>query len=269
MSLMEEISALGAELIGAAEDEALADLASLVMRVSARDADGILADALAKLAGEYRLHDEDRRIRDMLNYFTPPEDLAEIPTAPGRGPMHRVPNYMVLPGGTRSQQGAHWRCAGQLAIINRRAWEQHQVRCARSGNDEAFFAPFTHGQISMGDHYLALVERHDAAGIKCASVEGRAVGGTGGGGGFIEAYLAEGYEIETIRRRIGDGVALAVKRGTGRRTITDRALVDAVCLAGKDLTSVLRAHGWSKKTESIEALRIALAAALDRMQGYR
>ncbi|MBJ2150643.1 hypothetical protein [Paracoccus sp. IB05] len=270
MSFMEEISALGAELIGGAEDEALADLAGLVMRVSALDADGILANALAKLAGEYRLHDEDRRIRDMLDYFTPPEDLAEIPTAPGRGPMHRVPNYMVLPGGTRSQRGAHWRRMDQLSIMCRHAWERHRVKCERDGKDVPFDAPFSLGQISMGQQYQGLVERHDAAGIKCASIEGRAAGGSGGsGGGFIEAYLAEGYEIEAIRRRIGDGVALAVKRGTGRRPITDRALVDAVCLAGRDLTSILRAHGWANDARLRAALRDALAGALDRMQGYR
>lgn len=267
MSLMEQINALGADLISAVEDEALADLARLALRTSGREADQILADALAKLAGEYRLHDEDRRVRDMLDYFTPPPDLAEIPVAPGRGPMHRVPNYMLLPGGSRAQQGAHWRRMDQLSIMCRHAWERHRAKC---GADVPFIAPFSLGQISMGQHYQGLIERHDAAGMKCASIEGRAAASSGGnGGGFIEAYLSEGYEIEALRRKIGDGIALPVKRGTGRRPISDRALVDAVCLAGKDLTTVLRNHGWANDARIRDKLRHALSQVLDRMIGHR
>ena len=268
MSRMDQIEALGAELIRAGEDEALADLAALAMKLSGRAAERMLDDALARLAGEYRLHDEGQRVRAMLDYFTPPEDLAEIPVAPGRGPMQRVPNYMLLPGGTRAQQGSHWRRMDQLSIMCRHAWERHRAKCQQSGRDVPFDAPFSLGHISMGLHYLALVERHDAAGIKCASIEGRAGSPSGsGGGGFVEAYLAEGFEIEALHRRIGAGIALAVRRGSGRRSITDRQLVDAVCLAGKDLTGLLRSHGWANDARLRDHLRKALVAALDRMIG--
>ncbi|VDC31402.1 hypothetical protein [Pseudogemmobacter humi] len=271
MSFMDQIDALGAEIIAAVEAEALADLADLAMRRSRAAADRIIDDALARLAAEYRLHDEDARVRDMIAFYTPPEDLAAIPVAPGRGPMHRVPNYLLLPGGTRARQGAHWRRADQLSIMCRQEWERHRTKCQRTCKEVPFSSPFTPGQIQMGLHYQALVERHEAAGMKCASVEVRAAASPGGGngGGFIEALLSEARELDMIRRRIGDGVALPVRRGAGRRPITDRALVDAVCLAGKDLTAVLREHGWANDARARAALRRALAAALDRMSGYQ
>ena len=54
-----------------------------------------------------------------------------------------------------------------------------------------------------------------------------------------------------------------------RSIILDRVLVDRVCLRGQSLSEVLDAHGWSRKTDHIEALRKALRAAMDRMAGYR
>ncbi len=50
--------------------------------------------------------------------------------------------------------------------------------------------------------------------------------------------------------RVGTGTAMAVrkirppKRGS-RVKITDRRLVDMVCLEDKPISAVLRAHGWS------------------------
>ena len=57
------------------------------------------------------------------------------------------------------------------------------------------------------------------------------------------------------------------QRGS-KSIITDKRLVDMVCLEDKDLGQVLSAHGWAVKGEANAALRRALAAALDRMQGY-
>ena len=69
-------------------------------------------------------------------------------------------------------------------------------------------------------------------------------------------------------------MALAVRRirpsdRGSRAGITDRRLVDMVCLGGEDLTAVLRAHGWFEDGKNRKALRLALCAVLDRMQGYR
>jgi hypothetical protein len=58
------------------------------------------------------------------------------------------------------------------------------------------------------------------------------------------------------------------KRGS-KAGITDRRLVDMVCLSGLTFDQVLERHGWAPKGEHRIALRTALCGALDRMQGYR
>lgn len=214
---------------------------------------------------------EAARLRGMLDRATPPPAMAAAPVAPARGPMQLVVDRVETDMGwyIRREVSTFWRGMDQLSIMCRQAWLAHQAR----GGEGEFVPPFTPGQIAMGQHYAALVERHDGAGMKCASLEGRG-GGGGTGGGFADAYLAEGREIAAIRRRIGDGMALAVRRirpsdRGSRAGITDRRLVDMVCLGGEDLTAVLRAHGWVKSTGNLRAVRLALGAALDRMQGYR
>ncbi|WP_273687073.1 hypothetical protein [Ketogulonicigenium vulgare] len=131
-------------------------------------------------------------------------------------------------------------------------------------------------QIAMARTYSALVERHEAGGIKCSSAE---AGGGGGGGGsadsFTQARLDASRELDRIRARIGDGVALEVRRRrkvddkavTVKSQITDRQLVDAVCLADQSLASLLRSHGWSPDAATRGSLIAALGAALDRMAG--
>lgn len=214
---------------------------------------------------------EAARLRAVLDRAVPPPAMAAAPVAPARGPMQLVVDRVDTDNGyyLHSEVSLFWRGMDQLSIMCRQAYLAHEARDVGA----PFVPPFTPGQIAMGQHYAALVERHDGAGVKCASLEGRG-GGGGNGGGFADAYLAEGREIAAIRRRIGDGVALAVRRirpsdRGSRAGITDRRLVDMVCLAGADLTAVLRAHGWVKSTANLQAVRGALVAALDRMQGYR
>lgn len=62
---------------------------------------------------------------------------------------------------------------------------------------------------------------------------------------------------------IGSGVALEVQRtGSAKRgMITDRYLIDAICLADMPLGQVLKAHGWNNKTE----YRGKLLAASERI----
>ena len=92
----------------------------------------------------------------------------------------------------------------------------------------------------------------------------------GGSGSFIDAVLRDREEIERIRRRIGTGTAMAVrkirpsKRGS-RVNITDRRLVDMVCLEDKPISAVLRAHGWSVRGQTSGAVRQALVEVLERM----
>lgn len=214
-----------------------------------------------------RLGSEALRLRAMLDRATPPDAMQAAPVAPARGPMRLVENVSIDADLTLRRDGWRWEGLDQLSVMCRQAWLAHQAQ----GGGAGFVPPFSPGQIAMGRHYAGLVERHDGAGIKCASLDGRSSGGSGGG--FADAYLAEGREIAAIRRRIGDGVAMAVRRMRpsergSRATITDRRVVDLVCLGGMDLTAVLRAHGWAQKGETRKALRLALCAALDRMQGY-
>ncbi|MBK4216122.1 hypothetical protein JJJ17_09310 [Paracoccus caeni] len=136
-------------------------------------------------------------------------------------------------------------------------------------------SPFTKGQVNIARLYRDLVERHDAGGMKLASLEGRTGGSGSAGRDFMDAYVAEGRAIQRLREAIGGGVALEVRRvrrsargGECARLIHDRVLVDAICLHGKSFRDVLDEHGWSDAGPNIKALIPALSAALDRMQGY-
>ena len=54
------------------------------------------------------------------------------------------------------------------------------------------------------------------------------------------------------------------KRGS-RVNITDRRLVDMVCLEGKPISAVLQAHGCSVRGQTSGAVRQASAEALGRV----
>ncbi|RJE81294.1 hypothetical protein DWB67_01150 [Paracoccus sp. JM45] len=133
-------------------------------------------------------------------------------------------------------------------------------------------SPFTKKQVNTARRYRDIVERHDAGGMKCASLEARLDGSSNSGGEFIDAYLAEGREIRAMQHAIGKGVALAVRRArtsarlnAKTRNIRDRDLVDAICLHGKSFRDVLKVYGWSIKGQNIALLTGALSRTLDRM----
>lgn len=212
---------------------------------------------------------EADRIAEMLRAAEPPEAMQAAPVAPARGPMRLVENVELLPGGLQRRAGAHWVGMDALSVICRQAFARHQA----SGSNAAFVAPFTPGQIAVARDYQALVEWRDGSPIKCASLEAGRAGG-GGSGLFIDSYIDQGFWLEQLRRRIGNGQAMVLrrirpsKRGS-RAAISDRVLVDQVILRDASISAVLVAHGWAKSSDHIEAARVALAAALDRMQGYR
>lgn len=217
-------------------------------------------------AGVFRRAEEAGRLAAIKERAAPPPVVPEAPMAPARGPTMVVRELGMVPGSQERVrvEGVYLRDADVLSAANANA-------AKRCPEDQPFVAPYTPGQVAIGRRYRDLVERHEAAGMKCASVEARS--GGGGSGGFIDAFVAEGREIEAMRSRIGNGVSLAVRRirpsARGcRAAIKDRVLVDAVCLQGMTLNEVLRAAGWSADGKHREALRKALCAALDRMQGY-
>ncbi|AMJ49679.1 hypothetical protein APX01_19235 [Cereibacter sphaeroides] len=236
----------------------------------------------------FSAEDERQRLAAMLAAATPPEAMQAAPVAPARGAQRLVPNVTVLPGGLRRIEPGHWEAADVFDAMTRSAWLKHEaaVEKARLAHEESkseenftapvFEPPFSPGQIAMARHYRGLVERHSAGGVRCSSAEALLAGGVSGGGDrdWMDGYLREGEELARLRARIGTGSAMVVRRirpsaRGSKASIADRTLVDMVALSGKTLSEVLAAHGWAKCTEHLGALRLALATALDRMQGYR
>jgi hypothetical protein len=216
-----------------------------------------------------RLEAERTRCALMLDRAVAHPDVAGIvPAAPARGPMVISQGFEALPGGTRRQAGIRLRELSPLAQMVANARMRHEAR----DYDADFVAPFTPGQVQVSEDYRALVERHEAGLVKCSSTEaGR--GGVGGSGLAIDRFIDDGRFLDVLRIRIGDGVAMSVRRnmdrGNGRKAITMRALVDQVVLVGRDFSFVLARHGWQADGKNRKALRLALCGALDRMQGYR
>lgn len=201
----------------------------------------------------------------------------EIPVSPARGAFAVFSPREVIPGSAGATRRSGF--AGRDAIREADVWDRMEAAARkalrRHDPDAPFVPPFSAGQIAVGRHYRDLVERHDAGGMRCSSTEARRGGGDGGG--FIDAFVAEGIEIGRLRTRIGTGAAVVVRRvrpsdrgAAARGIITDRMLVDGVCLAGLTLSEIAAKAGWRAKDAKLLArLRTALCAALDRMQGYR
>lgn len=242
-----------------------------------------IAQGLTRIRRKKKLAGEAGNVASLLVAAQPPEGMEEAPVAPARGAMRFAENVVVVDEplhlSNRGEwqvrtylDGQRWEGDCRLSDMNAQAWRAH----VKADGDEAdFVAPFTPGQIQMGQHYAMLVERYDAGGMKCTAIGGSTGGGSGGD--FMDAYLRVGDELRFIRSCIGTGQAMAVRRvrpsGRGgdavpRRGITDRALIDMVCLGGMDMTAVLEAHGWKEQTKHRQALRLALASCLDRVQGY-
>ncbi len=198
---------------------------------------------------------------------------AVVQVAPARGPVVEFRPVALFERGDGSIEARPDSFDGRSVIRRGDAFDRMQDqadRAARIARRRRVLL-FTRGQIDIGREYQALVERHRAAGVKLSSIEGRA-GGTGNGGGFLEAVLRDRERIDELRRRIGDGMALSLRRirpsaRGSRRAITDRALVDMVCLEERTITEVISLHGWKKCGGTIVAARAALVAALERMRG--
>lgn len=227
-----------------------------------------IGGAVRRLPGQQvqdALRAEAGRVQAMLVQATPPDSVGPVPVAPARGPQRVVTDWAALPGGMRRALGRRLEEADVFDVMHAQALRRHGDSAA------AFEAPFTPGQIAMARHYRGLTERHAAGGVRCASLEaGR---GGGSGGEFMDAFLAVGRELDALHARIGGGVSLTLRRVRpsdrgSRISITDRRLVDMVCLAGLTFDAVLQGHGWSVYGQHRHALRTALVGALDRMQGY-
>lgn len=227
-----------------------------------------------------RLSDERERLAALIARAVPAEGCGPaIPVAPARGPAVAVTPQVVMPDPKSATgykiEGTGWRgfrAARAMDIFD--DLERRAARIRDKGGKVTGRSPFTKGQVTIARRYRDLVERHDAGGVKLASLEGRTGGGGGSGRDFMDTFLAEGREIERLRAAIGSGAAMSVRRvrpsargDEGARLIRDRDLVDAICLHGKTFRQVLRLYGWGENGRVIVALTKALAACLDRMQG--
>lgn len=246
--------------------------------------DGIGQDAWDQMSDARRraavaLSDETARVADILKKASAPEECGpDIPVAPARGACRVFTARQIKPGSRNTIEEAGYQGHGEArprkAVAVADVFDRMEAR-ARAAKKPA---PFSAGQIEMARWYRTLVERHDAGGVKLSSIDGRSGGGSGRGRDVMDIRLDEAREIEAIRRRIGPGAALVVRRvrpsarasalGVGAGIILDLRLVDAVCLEDMDLSAILLAHGWGQKGDHRKALRVALCAALDRMRGY-
>ncbi len=189
-----------------------------------------------------------------------------IPEAPARGAFRVFEPVGLYPVGEVDHVARPSGYRGRKAMQLADAFDVMQAKAARHGKG----SPFTPSQVSMGRHYRDLVERYLSAGVRCSSLESVAQSGSSSGGEFIDAVLRDREEIEMLRRRIGSGAAIVVRRHRpsqrgSRITIFDQRLVDMVCIEELTMTEVLKAHRWSVDQKYVRDLKEALADALDRM----
>lgn len=227
-------------------------------RLMGRDLDASEVEIAVSRPGRVVLDAEASRCTALRAGAVPPAACGpDMPAAIARGTIEAFTPMRMVRGSSERQVPDGW--LGRDAARARDVFD-------RIGDG------LTHGQIAMAREYREMTERHAAGSLRCSSLEAGRAGG-GDAGGFIDAFLDVGARLRGLHRRIGDGVALEVRRVRpsdrgARRAVRDRVLVDMVCLGDRTLDAVLGAHGWAVKGDARAALRVALAAALDRMQGY-
>ena len=214
------------------------------------------------------------RVAAIKAAYTPPAACGpDVVAAPARGAFRTYDPIGLVPGSTERVRSEAHRGEGEaiarkgVAVVD--VFDRMMVEAAR----RKMPAPLTPSQIAIGRRYRWITEQHDAGGFKLTSINS-----TGGGAGATDVLvqrLSERKELVELRRRVGDGVAMSVRRvrpsarGVENRLIRDLDLIDRVCLRDMMLTEVLRAFGWSSRAGNALAVRAALCGALDRMIGYR
>ena len=184
--------------------------------------------------------------------------------APGRGPQvaFQPTTMTVQPDGDfKPVTLGH---AGRSAMRAEDVFDRMALQSARRGGGSALDVRL----VNAGRAYRDLFERCEAAGYKCASTfdEGRGAGG----GDFMDAYSHDRAILRSLQSAVAEGVALPVRRVRpsvrgSKSGISNRALVDAVCLADKSLSEVLSASGWTVCSKARAALRAALSLNLERL----
>ncbi len=236
----------------------------------AEDQNHLPAGLSAKLKAQEAERAAALRLKAVKDAGAIPEACGpDIAPAPARGGFVLVQNIELLPVGTDDVEAVHRGYGGRQAIRRADAFDAMLAAAARRNVP----SPLTPGQIAMGRRYHDLVQQLSADGTKLSSLQG----GAGGPDGrdWMDRRLELSHEVDGIRRRIGQGIAMSVRRvrpsdrgSPEAMPIPDLALVDAICLKGRGIKDVLRAHRWSDRGGNKKALSQALSAALDRMIGY-
>lgn len=212
---------------------------------------------------------EALRCAAMIEDATPPAECGWlIPAAPARGAFEVfMPKAIVRGSEGIIEPTGH---AGRHAVRAADVFDRMLVSARRRKQD----APLTPGQVAIGRCYRDLAEILASDGTKLSRLD--ASFGGGDSGSWMDRRLELSERLATLRRRIGTGTALSVRRirpsdrGADQRgPIMDRVMVDMICLEGRTLDQVLKAHGWVKDGRTYKAITEALCGALDRMIGYR
>ena len=158
-------------------------------------------------ARQLRLQAEAGRIQAVKAWGQVPEVCGDaIPEAPARGAIRVFQPMRLFPDGKENWKARPSGYRGRSAMQRADVFDVMTAKAASKGKP----APFTREQVAAGRYYRDLVERHACAGVMCSSIE--ALRGGGGCGNFIDAVLRDREEIERIRRRIGSGTAMAVRK---------------------------------------------------------
>lgn len=221
------------------------------------------------------MSDRDRRMIDAADAMAAVRARGAVPKgcssaiidAPARGPLIPLQLYTLHVDaegeGHRIEQPYP---GGRPARVGD-AFDRMEAQARRAGGGGLF----EDAQVEAGRAYAALVERCESSGIRGISLEVSGQRG-GGGGEFIDAVIADSRARAAMERRIGDGMAMPIRRvrpsRRGRRVaIRHLDLVHRVCLGDQTLSEVLVACGWGKKGELVHALRLELRGCLDRIAG--
>lgn len=231
---------------------------------------------------------ETTRLAQMRADATPPAAMGAAPVAPARGVMQLVPDFDILPGGTRRAAGAHWVQPSHLDVANSYARKRSgalavdaaEEAAARKGQGlteegrETALRKvdlFTPSQVAIAARYRNLVEWLAGSGIKCSKIE-RGSGGSSATDSFHETYHDYSTEVARLQAAIGGGVILSPRRhmdrDNARGALTVRQAVDAVVLKGWSISKVISRSGWAAKGTVRRDVRDAIGGALDRMAGY-
>jgi hypothetical protein len=223
-------------------------------------------DMAARLAGQAVkawLEAEDEAVQAVrLRAVAPRQASPEIIAAPARGPQMVAPQYETV----QTASGPRVRRATQDGFHPVRAadaFDRMALQHRRAGGRGALF---TVAQVEAGRAYAALAERVASEGVKCTSLDG-ARAGSGGARDWMDGVMLRSEQLARLRAAIGRGAALPPCEGEAG--LTDRALVDAVCLAGRTISEVLRDAGRLPTRQDRADLMGCLGAALDRMHDVR